>query len=107
MPFHMIAYDKGFDEEYNLLCSIERLAPSVFAEEKGDKDICANVDLFSGLIYRMLGISEDLYTPLFAIARIPGWCAHRVEEVVFANRIIRPAYKYLGVRQRYQPLAER
>lgn len=55
-------------------------------EVKGTKDVCANVDLFSGLIYRMLGISEDLFTPLFAISRIPGWCAHRVEEVVFANR---------------------
>ena len=64
-------------------------------------------DLFSGLIYNMLGISEDLYTPLFAIARVPGWCAHRVEEVIFANRIIRPAYKYLGVRQKYKPIEER
>ena len=54
-----------------------------------------------------LGISEDIYTPLFAIARVPGWCAHRVEEVVFANRIIRPAYKYLGVRQKYKPIEER
>ena len=59
------------------------------------------MDLFSGLIYRMLGISEDLYTPLFAIARVPGWCAHRVEEVEFANRIIRPAYKYVGKPQPY------
>ena len=93
---------------YNMLCSIERLAPAIFAEEKGSsKPVCANVDLFSGLIYQMLGISEDLYTPLFAIARLPGWCAHRIEEVVFANRIIRPAYKYLGVRQRYKPLEER
>ena len=71
------------------------------------KPVCANVDLFSGLIYNMLGISEDIYTPLFAIARVPGWCAHRVEEVVFANRIIRPAYKYLGVRQKYKPIEER
>ena len=103
-----LAYKKGYDEEYELLCSIERLAPQVFAEEKhGPKKVCANVDLFSGLIYRMLGISEDLYTPLFAIARVPGWCAHRVEEVVFANRIIRPAYKYLGVRQKYKPIEER
>ena len=95
-------------EEYNMLCSIERLAPGIFAEEKGStKPVCANVDLFSGLIYNMLGISEDLYTPLFAIARVPGWCAHRVEEVVFANRIIRPAYKYLGVRQKYKPIEER
>ena len=103
-----LAYDKGFEEEYNMLCSIERLAPGIFAEEKGStKPVCANVDLFSGLIYNMLGISEDIYTPLFAIARVPGWCAHRVEEVVFANRIIRPAYKYLGVRQKYKPIEER
>ena len=103
-----LAYDKGFEEEYNMLCSIERLAPGIFAEEKGStKPVCANVDLFSGLIYNMLGISEDLYTPLFAIARVPGWCAHRVEEVIFANRIIRPAYKYLGVRQKYKPIEER
>ena len=100
--------EKGFEEEYNMLCSIERLAPGIFAEEKGSsKPVCANVDLFSGLIYNMLGISEDLYTPLFAIARVPGWCAHRVEEVIFANRIIRPAYKYLGVRQKYKPIEER
>lgn len=103
-----LAYEKGYGEEYEMLCSIERLAPGIFAEEKGSgKPVCANVDLFSGLIYRMLGISEDLYTPLFAIARVPGWCAHRVEEVVFANRIIRPAYKYLGVRQKYKSIEVR
>jgi citrate synthase len=103
-----LAYEKGYNEEFDMLCSIERLAPGIFAEEKGaGKPVCANVDLFSGLIYKMLGISEDLYTPLFAIARIPGWCAHRVEEVVFANRIIRPAYKYLGVRQKYKSIEER
>ncbi len=103
-----LAYEKGYEEEYNMLCSIERLAPGIFAEEKGgSKPVCANVDLFSGLIYHMLDISEDLYTPLFAIARVPGWCAHRVEEVVFANRIIRPAYKYLGVRQKYKSIEER
>ena len=55
----------------------------------------------------VMGISEDIYTPLIAIARVPGWCAHRVEEVIFANRIIRPAYKYLGVRQKYKPIEER
>ena len=86
---------------------MERLAPIVFAEEKGSKNVCANVDLYSGLIYRMLGLSTDLYTPLFAISRIGGWCAHRIEEVVFANRIIRPAYKYLGVSQRYRRLEDR
>ena len=103
-----LAYKNGYDEEYEMLCSIERLAPQVFAEEKhGPKKVCANVDLFSGLIYRMLGISEDLFTPLFAIARVPGWCAHRVEEVEFANRIIRPAYQYVGHPQEYVALEER
>ena len=103
-----LAYAKGFQEEYDLLCAVERLAPVAFAEVKGSKKpVCANVDLFSGLIYRMLGISEDLFTPLFAIARVPGWCAHRLEEVVFANRIIRPAYKYLGERQKYVSIEER
>ena len=103
-----LAYEKGYDEEYELLCSIERLAPAVIMEEHPNrKRVCANVDLFSGLIYRMLGISEDLYTPLFAIARVPGWCAHRVEEVEFANRIIRPAYKYVGREQPYTPLEAR
>ena len=103
-----LAYAKGFQEEYDLLCAVERLAPVAFAEVKGSKKpVCANVDLFSGLIYRMLGISEDLFTPLFAIARVPGGCAHRLEEVVFANRIIRPAYKYLGERQNYVSIEER
>ncbi|MBR3643353.1 MAG: citrate synthase [Parasporobacterium sp.] len=102
-----LAYEKGFGRDYEMLCAIERLAPGVFQEEKGSKRVCANVDLFSGLIYRMLGINEDLYTPLFAISRIPGWCAHRVEEVVFANRIIRPAYKYLGTGIDYVSLEDR
>lgn len=102
-----LAYEKGFGTDYELLYAIEQMAPLVIAEEKGSKDVCANIDLYSGLIYQMLGLSEDLFTPMFAISRIPGWCAHRVEEVVFANRIIRPAYKYLGVTQKYVPLEER
>ena len=102
-----LAYEKGFEDEFDLLCLVEKLGPQVFGEEKGNKTVCANVDLYSGLIYKMLGISEDLFTPLFAISRIPGWCAHRIEEVVFANRIIRPAYKYLGVRQKYKTIEER
>ena len=65
------------------------------------------MDLFSGLIYRMLGISEDLYTPLFAIARVPGWCAHASRRSSSRNRIIRPAYKYLGKPQEYVPLEKR
>jgi citrate synthase len=102
-----LAQVKGFEDDFHLLCAVERLAPEVFHQEKGSKDVCANVDLFSGLIYHMLGISEDLFTPLFAISRIPGWCAHRIEEVVFANRIMRPAYKYLGHPQAYIPLEQR
>ena len=102
-----VAYDKGYEQEFELLRLVEKLGPGVFAEEKGNKAVCANVDLYSGLIYKMLGISTDLYTPLFAISRIPGWCAHRMEEVIFANRIIRPAYRYLGVRQKYKSIEDR
>ncbi len=102
-----LAREKGFEREFRVLCAIERIGPAIVEEVKGTKNVCANVDLFSGLIYRMLGISEDLFTPLFAISRIPGWCAHRVEEVVFANRIMRPAYKYIGQEQEYLPLEER
>lgn len=102
-----LAQVKGFEEEFQLLCAVERLGPAVYAQCKGSKKVCANVDLFSGLIYRMLGLSPDLFTPLFAISRIPGWCAHRLEEVLFANRIMRPAYKYLGAAQPYLPLEER
>ena len=102
-----LALEKGFEKEYNLLCAVERLGPVAMARFKKAKDVCANVDLYSGFIYRMLGISEDLFTPLFAISRVPGWCAHRVEEVLFANRIMRPAYKYLGRGQEYLPLEQR
>lgn len=102
-----LAQLKGFEKEFSLLCAIERLTPEVFQSEGRAKDICANVDLYSGLIYQMLGISNDLFTPLFAISRIPGWCAHRVEEVVFGNRIMRPAYKYLGGAQKYISLEAR
>ena len=102
-----LALEKGLEKEYDLLCAVERLGPVAMARFKKAKDVCANVDLYSGFIYRMLGISEDLFTPLFAISRVPGWCAHRVEEVMFANRIMRPAYKYLGRGQEYLPLEQR
>ena len=87
---------------------VEKLAPQVFAEEKGvDKNLCANVDLYSGLVYRTLGIPEELFTPLFAVARMPGWCAHRMEELMFGGRIIRPAYKNLTAKQSYVPINQR
>lgn len=103
-----LAYEKGMQREYDCLCQIEKLAPVVFKELKGStKNVCANVDLFSGLVYRILGISEELFTPIFAISRVAGWCAHRMEEVEFANRIIRPAYKYVGDEKQYISLEKR
>lgn len=103
-----LAYEKGMQREYDCLCQIEKLAPVVFKELKGStKNVCANVDLFSGLVYRILGISEELFTPIFAISRVAGWCAHRMEEVEFANRIIRPAYKCVGDEKQYISLDKR
>jgi citrate synthase len=72
-----------------------------------DRPMCANVDLYSGLVYTMLGIPEDLYTPLFAISRIAGWCAHRLEELLTCNRIIRPAYRSSMKYAHYVPMDER
>ncbi len=103
-----LAHRKGFGEDFMLLEAIERLTPEVFAEHKGiHKAMCANVDLYSGLVYRMLDIPEEMYTPLFAIARVAGWCAHRIEEYETAKRIIRPAYKCISKPQTYVPMSER
>lgn len=83
-----------FEQEYKLLETIEKVAPEVVARERGvTKTLCANVDMYSGFVYSMMGIPEDLYTPLFACARMAGWAAHRFEEIVTGKRIIRPAYK--------------
>ncbi len=103
-----LAEEKGLLREWNLLDTIERLAPTVFSEEKGyAKQMCANVDLYSGLVYRTLGIPEDLFTPLFAVARVAGWCAHRLEEVATCSKIMRPAYKSISRPQEYKNLSER
>ena len=103
-----LAVKKGYGDDFKLLQSIERVTPSLFKERKGsNKALCANVDLYSGLVYRMLGIPPEMYTPLFAIARVSGWCAHRIEETQTANRIIRPAYKCIARPQSYVSLAER
>lgn len=89
-----LAQGTEFEAEYKLLETIERLSPEVILREKGTKkDMCANVDMYSGFVYTMLGIPEDLFTPLFACARMAGWAAHRFEEMVSGKRIIRPAYK--------------
>jgi len=92
----LLSIEKGMQEEFDLYDRIEKMAPQVFAEVKGDvKTICANVDFYSGLVYKMLNIPLEMYTPIFAMARTAGWCAHRIEEVFCGGRIIRPAYKSL------------
>jgi len=103
-----LAEAKGFDRRMALIERVERLAPAAMAEERGqNKVICANVDLYSGLVYEMLDIPEELYTPLFAVSRITGWIAHRLEELENGGRIIRPAYKPVRRRIPYIPLEER
>ncbi len=104
-----VAEKKGMSDEFDLFESVERLAPEVFHQVTGqNKSMCANVDMYSGLVYKMIGIPTDLYTPLFAIARVVGWCAHRVEEVYNPyGRIIRPAYRAVTQQQNYIPLNER
>lgn len=103
-----LAKGKEIEAEFRLLETIERLTPEIFKQEKGsDKTMCANVDMYSGLVYRMLGIPEDLFTPLFAVARMAGWSAHRMEEILTCGRIIRPAYKAIAKRREYTKLSER
>lgn len=103
-----LAYQAGFEKEFTALELVEKLTPDVFATVKGDnKVMCANVDLYSGLVYKTLGIPEDLYTPLFATARIAGWCAHRIEELTSNGRIMRPAYKSVSHTRKYVSLANR
>lgn len=103
-----LAFEKGYEKEFKTLENIELLTPDVFSEVKGvDKTICANVDLYSGLVYKVLGIPEDLYTPLFATARISGWCAHRLEELISGRKIMRPAYKSVSHSKKFVNINER
>ena len=103
-----MAIGSEFEAEYRLLETIERLTPELFKEVKGDeKNMCANVDMYSGFVYKMLGIPEDLFTPLFAVSRMAGWCAHRFEESMTGKRIIRPAYKSVSKEKAYIPLNNR
>ena len=96
------------EREFELIETIERLTPELFRELRGSrKAICANIDMYSGLVYMMLGIPEELYTPLFATARMAGWAAHRFEEIVEGKRIIRPAYKAVNSSRSYVPMDER
>lgn len=103
-----LAKEKNLEWEFELYSLIEKLAPQVLMKIKpSSKGVCANVDLYSGFVYRMLGIPAELYTPLFAISRVTGWCAHIIEENVSGGRIIRPAYKNVAEKKGYTPLAER
>ena len=103
-----LAYKKGFGDDFALLEKIETLTPQLFRQYKGvDRAMCANVDLYSGLVYRMLDIPVEMYTPLFAIARVAGWCAHRMEEYCTSNKIIRPGYKCISKPRDYIALEDR
>lgn len=103
-----LAKAKNIEKEYNLYTRIEKLAPSIFSEVRNSNaHIIANVDFYSGFVYNALNIPQELYTPIFAIARIVGWCAHRIEEIVSAGKIIRPAYKNIISWKNYVPLNQR
>lgn len=103
-----LAKETGNEEEYNLFTLIERIAPEVFARVKrSDKVVSANVDFYSGFVYKSLGIPHELYTPLFAISRIVGWSAHLMEEIINGGRIIRPAYKNVLGKVPYKPMKDR
>lgn len=102
------AYERGFEKDFELLDMVERISPDMINESKGtNRNICANVDMYSGLIYRMLDIPIEMFTPLFAIARSAGWCAHRMEEYCTSKRIIRPGYKCISNPRNYVALEDR
>ncbi len=103
-----LAESTGCRKEFELYSRVERLAPDVFREYKGlDQAMCANVDFYSGFVYRMLKLPQELYTPIFAMSRIVGWSAHRIEEIMTNKKIIRPAYKSAVKRLGYTPISER
>ncbi|MGI5959649.1 MAG: citrate/2-methylcitrate synthase [Massiliimalia sp.] len=103
-----LSEEKGLTEEFSLYSMVETLAPQVITEErKIYKGVSANVDFYSGFVYHMLDLPLELYTPIFAIARISGWSAHRIEELINAGKIIRPAYKSISTRKDYVPLDQR
>ncbi len=103
-----LAEKVGMLDAFSVFETVEELAPSVFQRVKGDqKVISPNVDFYSGLVYEMLGIPSDLYTPLFAVSRMAGWCAHRIEELTTGGRIIRPAYRSVSQKMQYVPIEDR
>jgi len=103
-----LAAEKHLEEEFELYAEIERMAPEIISEKrKIYKGVSANVDFYSGFVYNMLGIPTELFTPIFAIARIVGWSAHRIEELINVDKIIRPAYRSIMEERTYTPYEER
>ena len=103
-----LSREKGRNEEYELYSMVARLGPEVIAgERKMYKGVSANVDFYSGFVYHMLDLPLELYTPIFAMARVAGWSAHRIEELINMGKIIRPAYKYVGSHADYVPMDQR
>lgn len=103
-----LSEEKGCVDEFNLYLAVERIGIELISgERKIYKGVCTNIDFFSGFVYKMLGLPMELYTPIFAMARISGWSAHRMEELINANKIIRPAYMAVGPRMDYIPMEER
>ena len=103
-----LSEEKGLTKEYRLYSMVEMLAPKVIGEErKTYKGVSANIDFYSGFVYHMLGLPAELFTPVFAMARIAGWSAHLMEEIINAGKIIRPSYMSIGSRQPYVPLDQR
>lgn len=104
----LLSQAKGMEWEFELYDTVERISANLIARRRHlFKPICANVDFYSGFVYTMLGIPTELFTPIFAIARISGWSAHRLEELVNNGKIIRPAYRYVGEHRDYVPVEER
>ena len=104
----MLSIEKGKEDEYELYARVERLAPEIIGQKRHTfKGVSANVDFYSGFVYNMLGLPRELFTPIFAIARISGWCAHRMEEMMNSSKIIRPAYKNVIKHQEYKKISER
>ena len=103
-----LSVEKGLEKEFGLYSMVERLAPQIIAgERKMYKGVSINVDFYSGFVYDMLGLPLELYTPIFAIARISGWSAHRLEELANNGKIIRPAYKSISEERPYVSIEDR
>ena len=104
----VLSEEKGLQDEFALYDRVERIAADLISEHRRTfKTVCANVDFYSGFVYTMLKLPIEIFTPIFAISRISGWSAHRIEELVNKGKIIRPAYKFVGHHKEYIPIEKR